>query len=619
MTLASFAGCSNQSNSGDGGDGGDGGSGGGTTTSSSNGGGGSDTVQMDGFSVPADNVVSKSDLSSDRKIQTIGLYLEPPASLPDDYNAGKLYAQEAAKLGINFDVQTKTRSQMFSQIGPRQPPDGDASKWWDMLAWSFGADPVRLDPDALIFKVNHPSTMSGYNFNNYSNPEVTKLLDEQRAETDKTKRQALIKKFQAVKSPDAGDIMYVFPNLVIPWNQAKWDGIVNMKGIGPSNPLTFANATPKTNEREMVAILSASDQIRQFTPFTAGGTLPKVQMRMMYTRLTWPDENGLPQPRLATEINFTDDTTVEVPIRDHTFSDGKKVLAEDVKFSYDKNVEWNSKFAGQLAGIDSIEVADDTRAIFHLKRPFASIEMIAFAQINIVQKQHWENMMDTKAFKNAPRPDFFTPLDHDMEYVTSGLMNLDSVDKTKQVRLVKNPDHWDPIAYDSRLSRFVSSTSAAFNQLADGTADILLSFSGDSEALSKLVDQHDHLKSASTPSVTPRYLTMNCHKPPFHIPEFRHALQYRMPKEKVINGVFRGQGRAGHNTVISPALDFWYNGDMGLHQFALQPAADQLAKAGFVWDKEDGMLWLPEGENCVPDALVKPAEEQGLKRDSVKC
>lgn len=578
-----------------------------------------DTVDMGEFSVPQDNVVPESEIPKERGIQTIKLFQFPESTFADDWTVAQRFAEEASKLGLDFEVQAKNRNQQFQEVaGAVEPPDGNLEGWWDMSVWTFGPDPVRLDPDAIIYKHNHPDTQAGYNFNYFEDQRVTELVEAQRAATDRDERQTLMHEFQQVKSPIAGDIMYIWPDLVIPWNQERWDGFVNMKGIGPINPNSFANASPKTDRREMVAVLPGEEQIREFSPFTAGGQLPKVQMRIMYERLTWPNAEGLPEPRLATEVNFLDDTTIEVPIRqDAVFTDGRNVLAEDVKFSYDKNAEWESKFAGQIASIDNIEVADDHRVIFNTNQPFAPIEIVAFAQINIVQKTHWEEMMETDAFQNAERPDRFTPFDHDMEYVTNGPLKFDGMDKTREVRLTRFDDHWDPVDYDARLSRFVSSTNAAFNQLVEGTADTMIEFTGDPDVMSTLVEENDHLTSAKTPSVMPRWFTMNNDKPPFHIPKFRQALHHRMPKQEVIEGIFRGNGQTGHNTTISPSLDFWYDDSFGIEAFSLQTAANRLVEAGFVWDEEEGRLWLPEGKAKVPGSDLAPAERLGFDRSSV--
>ena len=75
------------------------------------------------------------------------------------------------------------------------------------------------------------------------------------------------------------------------------------------------------------------------------------------------------KPGLATEWEVVDDLTIRFKIQDgRTFHDGSPVTAEDVKYTIDrhKDPETQSYSAGQVESVESVEVVDDTTAIFHL-------------------------------------------------------------------------------------------------------------------------------------------------------------------------------------------------------------------------------------------------------------
>ena len=91
------------------------------------------------------------------------------------------------------------------------------------------------------------------------------------------------------------------------------------------------------------------------------------------TVVTIPPGGNKPVPDAAT-CDFTDPKTYECKVNPgQKFSDGSPLTAEDIKFSFDRNLEINSPTgaASLLADMKSIEAPDDKTVVFNLKAPNA--------------------------------------------------------------------------------------------------------------------------------------------------------------------------------------------------------------------------------------------------------
>jgi peptide/nickel transport system substrate-binding protein len=122
---------------------------------------------------------------------------------------------------------------------------------------------------------------------------------------------------------------------------------------------------------EVTIIHGTTDPWQSFDP--AGSyDLPSwnVIQNVMETLLTIPPGGDTPEPGLAESCEFEDPQTYTCTLKQGvTFHDGSTFEAEDVKFSFDRNIgiadpEGASSLLGSL---DSVEVVDDSTVTFHLK------------------------------------------------------------------------------------------------------------------------------------------------------------------------------------------------------------------------------------------------------------
>ena len=80
---------------------------------------------------------------------------------------------------------------------------------------------------------------------------------------------------------------------------------------------------------------------------------------------------------------------------------------------------------------------------------------------------------------------------------------------------------------------------------------------------------------------------------PFDDVEFRRALHHAIPKKRILDVVFEGQGIVGQNTPLSPLLKPWHNDKIPFVDFDLEKSKGILAKAGYTRD-EKGRLCYPK-------------------------
>jgi len=585
LALASFAGCS--------------GSDGEQTAADQSGG---------DFQVPEESVVSASDVSDDAVIGTQEMSVVSQGAEPDMWNATQEWIEFVTSLGLEIEVRAHPRGDQLDWVWTQghEPPDGDYDNWWDLTTWSFSPRPSRLDPDELLYNY-HSSQQAGYNFVFWQDDEFDEVVTAQREAVNRDERQQRIFNCQEILHERGPNHVLMYPNRYAVYNSNKWEGVIEMAGLGPRNMLTFQNLKPLTDE-EMLVAASTEDKTFQFIqPFDWGNENDIIQERMLYDRLMWPTKEGEAQPRLATEINYQDDTTIEMPIVEgHRFHDGTEVLAEDVKFSYDINKEYDTDLSGSVEPIDEVEIADDYRVIFHLSNPYAPIEVSTFARVMIGQKNHWEQEIESDDFEGLQN---YNP----SEIIGSGPMQFESWDTdAAELTLLRYDDHFDPISYEGRISKSIPGLESALGQIASGEVDITLELVGNIDAVNQIVDSRDNLSLTSSKSVTAEWITFNNDKAPFHLDAMRQATYHAWNKDQVVKQIFDGEGQATHNGFVSSALNFWYNEDLNNQRYPndLQAAADVLADAGFRWD-EDRTLYLPED---APDPNVKPAKEVGLER-----
>lgn len=222
-----------------------------------------------------------------------------------------------------------------------------------------------------------------------------------------------------------------------------------LAGCGKSEGEKGISAREKRIANDELIVAIGSEPETGFDSTTGGhGSITKVFFSTLFKRdkeLGWAND-------LATGYRVSDDKlTWTISLRDDAlFTDGTKVTAEDVAYTYRTAKDSGSDI--DLTMIDSIKAVNDTTVEFKLKRPYSPfIERLAYLGI-IPEHAYDEN------FKDNP--------------VGSGPYKFVQWDKGQQVIAAANENYYGEKPEIKKLTMVFLSTDTAFEAVKNGTIDI---------------------------------------------------------------------------------------------------------------------------------------------------
>jgi peptide/nickel transport system substrate-binding protein len=522
-------------------------------------------------------------LAAGDKIREITILSRPQAAQPSEYQFVQIIAQEWRKLGLDVKIDIMPWEQMADLVWYNRDK-------WDTTGWQMVGRPERSDPDELIYNLFHSSTApKGYNFIGYSNPEVDKIVEAQRAETDPDKRQVLVVKAQELIAADQPNLMLVFPKSTFAFNKAVWEpaSVVDQGGIGIKNTWTFIGITPKGDKKDIV--LNSADNIQAINPlFISGGTDSWIT-ELVWDRLLRVGPDGLPKPWAAESYEWISPTEIRLQLKSGMkWHDGQPVTVDDVKFSFEaamgEEAPMYKPFTRNIAGITT----DGNTITFTLNTPAAAFLTGSLAKLNIIPKHVWEPILADlgKKDENAESHQEKTP-------IGSGPYRFTSWSTNEEVVLSANAEHFAAPKAQRWILRIVPNAEAALGMLRSGEINFLSDFQGDPKLLVEAAAADPNLEVVTTTDMGFRYLAFNNRRPPFSDPAFRRALSAAINRDLIVGAAFKGFA-VKSNSVISTALPFWHAAST---DSSLETGADKakamLTAAGYTM--VGGKLHYPDG------------------------
>lgn len=186
---------------------------------------------------------------------------------------------------------------------------------------------------------------------------------------------------------------------------------------------------------------------------------------LMYQGLVYTDWSGTIRPLLATGWEVSDDgMTWTFDVREGvTFHDGTALTAADVKYSYDYIRSEDCGCAGSvyLNAIDTIEVLDDHTVAFHMAQPNSAILSGVANKLTGVFPEGYFDDPDAQSGLNDAS-------------VGTGPFMLEEFTPNESIRLVRNPDYWQPNAPYLDAITFISvpDGNSLLNGLRTGQIDL---------------------------------------------------------------------------------------------------------------------------------------------------
>ena len=307
--------------------------------------------------------------------------------------------------------------------------------------------------------------------------------------------------------------------------------------------------------------------------------------RNMFDGLVTRDSRSGVHLELAQEINWLDDRTLEIKLRQGVlFHDGTEMTAGDVAFTFDRIIQEDAieypaphtSLRRGLAGpLESIEQVDDYTVVMHLRAPWPqAMQMLVHQQI---VPRHYVEEVGTRGFIQHPigtGPFRFVSADADLTEIVmerfdryyGGAPDLPPV---------------GPACVDRVIFRVIPDGLTRAAALRVGEVDIIQAVPLD---VVEILAQEPDIQVHTAPGTHPKWMELNVDWPPFDDVRVRRALNYAVDKRHIIDEVYGGRAVALPGP-LSPFNEF-VNEALEPYPHDPERALDLLAEAG--WTDSDG-------------------------------
>ncbi len=215
-----------------------------------------------------------------------------------------------------------------------------------------------------------------------------------------------------------------------------------------------ASETEAAGEKDRVVVVMGvtSEPESGFDPAYGWGAGEHVHEPLIQSTLTVTDKDLNIGYDLATDMEAgSDGLTWTVKIRnDVSFTDGEKLTAQDVAFTY--NTLRDTSSVNDFTMLERAEALDDTTVVFHMNRPY-SIWPYTMAIVGIV-------------------PEHAYGADYGEHPIGSGRYILKQWDRGQQVILEANPGYYGEAPKMKRVTVLFMEEDAALAAVQSGQADV---------------------------------------------------------------------------------------------------------------------------------------------------
>lgn len=267
---------------------------------------------------------------------------------------------------------------------------------------------------------------------------------------------------------------------------------------------------------------------------------------------------------LAVDVQVSEDgMTWTVKIRqDALFTDGKKLTASDVAFTYNKMLEVSS--VNDFTMLKKAEALDDETVLFHMTKPY-SIWPYTMANVGIVP----EHAYDAGYGENP---------------LGSGRYILKQWDKGQQVILEANPNYYGEAPNMKRVVILFMEEDAAFAAIRSGQADLAYTAASYSEQTIDGYQLHAYQtvdnRGFNLPAIPAGELSEDGIMLGNDVTSdiaMRKAINMAIDREEMIENVLNGYGTAAYSVCDKMP---WYNENSAV-SYDLEGAKAILERAGW--------------------------------------
>lgn len=319
--------------------------------------------------------------------------------------------------------------------------------------------------------------------------------------------------------------------------------------------------TPNANYKDTIIIGVAND-ITTLDPQGSNTDSNMMAFYLMHERLVNIDpDTGEVIPGLAESWTVSDDgcTYVFTLPNNATFTDGSKLTARDVKYTYDKAK--SSSFASQkVQDVVSVDVIDDTHVRVILSKANQDwITLMAHGGMSI---------MSEEACKKDPTRG---------PYLGSGRYALENWVPGSECSFVRYEGYRDGMSPTRRIVfKLYKEASTRLIALQTGEIDVCID---PSTTDLKRLEEDKNLDLIQVPNVVLIYMPMQMEKPGLNNVHVRKALAYATDKDSMIFAAWDGLANR-HDNYINRG-QFGLNPNIHKYEYNLDKAREELSLSGY--------------------------------------
>jgi peptide/nickel transport system substrate-binding protein len=372
-------------------------------------------------------------------------------------------------------------------------------------------------------------------------------------------------------------------------------------------------------DEKVVVRFGTTNSLDSLNPFKAVEVPSYEVINMQYNLLVqFSQEDLSPSPGIAESWEASEDGlswTYHLD-PDATWSDGKPVTSEDVKYTYERiQKEEQGTYIDYVRQIESIETPDDQTIVLHTEKP--SVQMLSI-WVPILPKHIWQDVPsdESKTFKNEPA-------------VGSGPFQAVEWRRGQFLRLVKNPHYFraEP-ALDEIVIQFYDNPDTMVQALKQGEVDFIDSIP---TRLFQSLENDPQIETLSSSDAGFTELGFNLYEPnpqvieKYGAPEtstghpalldvrVRQAINWAINEQELTDKVLLGEGQVGSTLVPPPLAKYHLElDDSEIMSFDIDRARELLADAGWE-DTDDSGFVDKNGEDLELRLYVRSESTDTIK------
>jgi peptide/nickel transport system substrate-binding protein len=370
-------------------------------------------------------------------------------------------------------------------------------------------------------------------------------------------------------------------------------------------PTTKTDARPaeaaKPQQKENLIVAYAGEP----NSLDTTNELGNVGVRMHYVfhdtllRRDFFDGNKL-VPSLATSWKRLDDVTLELKLRDGVqFHDGSKLTSEDVKYTFDRilNPDSRSEATGYFAVLDKVEAPDPQTVRMKTKAPDPLLEQRLASYGSWILPKAAVEKMTWEKFIQAP--------------VGAGPYKFVEWKREAQLVAEAHGQYWDAQPAAKRITfRLIPETATRVSALLAGEVDIITNLPPDQV---ETVEGNSGTYVKAVPLANAHVLRYNTIGfPPLADARIRRAMNLAIDREGLVKSLWRGKATVPNGFQF--AGEFGSNPDRPKLEFNVDKAKALIAEGGYNGDEltfRTSPVYYSNGRQAA-EAIVEMWKKVGL-------